>query len=598
MNIASIPRSTLLRRAKLCYSGCFRQRLSISKFSTNLKDGYDEHVQESPFPPIYSYHSKAITEFVTENWTKQSVKEKIAIIDGSTGQSRTFEQYYNHMGSIAANLKDNFGIKEGSTVALIAPNHVDYVPICLATALCGAKVTPINPLFKAKELTTILSRSEATVLITHWSALDVALEGMKNSEALKHVIVIPKDDDSAAPEGMISLSTLKSHSNPIYETCSKVFEDPESHPCLLPYSSGTTGLPKGVTLTHTNLVANLLQVESAELLAFPSNQKLFSPLPFFHIYGYLVSVLYTAWQGQELITMSGKFDLELFCSLVEKHRPHRAHLVPPILIQLANQPIVSNYDLSSISMIWSAAAPLSKDTADAVTKRIGSNVKQAWGMSELSPIGTVESDFNLRQGSIGQLVSSTFGKIVDPETKESLGPGKTGELMIKGPQVMKGYLNDPDKTSECLSSDGWLQTGDVAKYDEDGFFYLTDRIKELIKVRAFQVPPAELEALLLTHPNIRDAAVIPIDDEESGELPRAYVTLKEDDISQHVTESEVQSWVKERVAPYKRLEGGVEFIDVVPKSASGKILRRILKDKYRDECPNNKYVRSQWSKSC
>lgn len=235
-------------------------------------------------------------------------------------------------------------------------------------------------------------------------------------------------------------------------------------------------------------------------------------------------------------------------------------------------------------MILSAAAPLSKETSESIKTRIDCDVKQAWGMSELSPLGTVESDFNLRQGSIGQLISSTLGKVVDPkDTKKSLGPNQTGELTIKGPQVMMGYLNDPEKTSECLDQDGWLRTGDVAMYDEDGFFYLTDRIKELIKVRGFQVAPAELEALLLTHPNISDAAVIPIPDEVSGELPRAYVTLKEDDISRHVSEDEVKEWVKERVAPYKRLEGGVEFISQVPKSASGKILRRLLSDKYRDD---------------
>ncbi len=250
------------------------------------------------------------------------------------------------------------------------------------------------------------------------------------------------------------------------------------------------------------------------------------------------------------------------------------------MIQLAKNPIVDNYDLSSLSVILSAAAPLSKDTADAVTNRIGCDVKQGWGMSELSPLGTIESDFNLKQGSVGQLVSSTLGKVVNPETRQNLGPGQTGELMIKGPQVMMGYLNDPIKTAECLDADGWLSTGDVAKYDEDGFFYITDRIKELIKVRGYQVAPAELEALLLTHPNISDAAVIPINDEESGELPRAFVTLKGDELSQKLAESDIKDWVKEKVAPYKRLEGGVEFIDAIPKSASGKILRRILKDKY------------------
>ena len=251
-------------------------------------------------------------------------------------------------------------------------------------------------------------------------------------------------------------------------------------------------------------------------------------------------------------------------------------MVPPIIIQLAKSPIIDKYDLSSLSMIVSAAAPLSRETEQALLDRIGCEVKQAWGMSELSPIGTFTSDYNIRSGSVGQLVSSTYGKVVDPSTHRSLGPGEPGELMIKGPQVMMGYLNDASKTAECLSDDGWLRTGDVAQYDEDGFFFITDRLKELIKVRGYQVAPAEIEALLLTHPNISDAAVIPVEDEASGELPRAYVTLKSDDVSQTVSDDDIKSWVKERVAPFKRLEGGVFFIDQIPKSASGKILRRLL----------------------
>ncbi len=277
-----------------------------------------------------------------------------------------------------------------------------------------------------------------------------------------------------------------------------------------------------------------------------------------------------------------RFDLEKFCEAVEKHRPQRAHLVPPIIIQLAKNPIVDNYDLSSLDMIVSAAAPLSSETEKAVLDRIGCRIKQGWGMSELSPLGTFTSDFNVRSGSVGQLSPDTYGKVVDP-TGKSLAANETGELMIKGPQVMMGYLNDAEKTAECLSEDGWLRTGDVAHYDDDGFFYITDRLKELIKVRGYQVAPAELEALLLTHPKLSDAAVIPVPDEMSGELPRAYVSLKDGVSEDDVTEDDVKAFVKEHVASYKRLEGGVRFIDKVPKSASGKILRRMLVDQVKAE---------------
>jgi len=579
--------TTLIRSlAKRVSHRSSRLVLPISRvsFSTEVEDfsTCDLHVVESPFPPISSNNTTPLTEFVSADWMKPNgiLRNKVAIVDGHTSQTRTYKEYHTAMGNIAANLKHELGITEDSTVALYSPNHVDYVPICLAVALCGAKITPVNPLFTVKELTTILDRSESKVLITHWSIKDVALEAAKLSKAVKHIVTIPEDDGLPVPEGTISLSSLKEHDQPIFETANIAEKDLVNNPVLLPYSSGTTGLPKGVCLSHSNLIANLMQLEAIESISFPSNHRLISPLPFFHIYGYLVSALYCAWQGQEIITMSGRFDLELFCKLVQKYQPHRAHLVPPILVGLAKHPIVDNYDLSSLSMIVSAAAPLSKETEDLVKTRIGSDIKQGWGMSELSPIGTYASDYNTVTGSVGQLVSSTYGKIMDPTTNMSLGPNEEGELMIKGPQVMIGYLNEPDKTAECLQS-GWLRTGDIATYDKEGFFFITDRIKELIKVRGYQVAPAELESLLLSHPNVADAAVIPIDNEESGQLPRAYITLKSDEESLLVQEEDIKEWVKALVAPYKRLEGGVEFIDQVPKSASGKILRRLLVDRVK-----------------
>ncbi len=297
-------------------------------------------------------------------------------------------------------------------------------------------------------------------------------------------------------------------------------------------------------------------------------------------------MLYCAWQGQQVITLSGRFDLETFCRLVQEHRPERAHLVPPILVGLAKHPVVDQYDLTSIRCIMSAAAPLGLATEQAVKARIGCEIKQGWGMSELSPIATINSDYNIKPGSVGQLSPSTYGKIID-EDGVSLGPHQDGEILIKGPQVMMGYLDDPDKTAECLSKGGWLRTGDVAHYDEEGYFFITDRVKELIKVRGFQVAPAELESLLLTHEHVRDAAVIPVPCEEAGELPRAYVVLEDTDEAKKLASADLYQWIKDRVAPHKRLNGGVVFTDTIPKSASGKILRRLLRDQYKQESTAN-----------
>lgn len=572
------------------------RRLMPRTFATLMDEyeSYSKEHQSDPYVVTSPYQSIAasmdevpFTEFVVKNWIKPNgdIQKKVAMIDAITGQSRTFEDYFNDTASIASHFRNDFNIDNTSTIALFSPNHVDYVPLNLAAASCGAMMTPINPMFKADEVKRILERSNSKMLIVHIDNLDVGLEAVRGTN-VTDILVIPSEDNGPVPEGFVSISELKSHSDPSIMTQHSVHNNTSNHPFLLPYSSGTTGLPKGVMLSHANLKANLLQMEMMESMAFPSTHKLISPLPFFHIYGWLVSALYCVWQGQQVITMP-RFDLEKFCEAVEKYRPERAHLVPPIVIQLAKNPIIDNYDLSSLNMIVSAAAPLSKAVEDSLMDRISCPVKQGWGMSELSPIAIYTNEYNIKSGSVGNLVADTCGKIVDTEGK-SLPPNTTGELMIKGPQVMMGYLNDKEKTAECLSEDGWLSTGDVAHYDDDGFFYITDRMKELIKVRGYQVAPAELEALLLTHPQLSDAAVVPVPDEYSDQLPRAYVTLKEGVNPEDCKEEDVKEWVKERVAAYKRLEGGVKFIEKVPKSASGKILRRILVDQVKAELEEKK----------
>ena len=538
----------------------------------------------SPFPPLPNTTHPPLAEFVREKWIQ--LDQKVAILDGSTGLQRTFADYHDTTGRVGAALQE-LGVGENSTVALFSPNHVDYLPISLGVSLCGAKLTPINPLFTTQELTTILDRSRSSVLIVHQSQLEVGLEAARLCPTVKHVIVLSNEDDNhsnqtAGPEGTIRFASIKNYSGFLHDTLESVHSNIDTNSFLLPYSSGTTGLPKGVCLTHQNIITNLLQCNIVEGPNLMEHHKLISPLPFFHIYASVVSLLYSGWQGQQLITMSGRFDLELFCQLLEQHQPERAHLVPPIILGMAKSPVVDKYDVSSLRQIVSAAAPLSSDIETAIHDRLGVSVKQAWGMSELSPIGTFNTDAGAKSGSVGPLVSSTQAKVLDKDGN-SLPPNQPGELVIRGPQVMLGYLDDPDKTAECLSPDsGWLRTGDVAMYDEDGHVYVTDRLKELIKVRGYAVAPAELEALLLTNDSVQDVAVIQIPDEQSGELPRAYVVLKENEDGS-TSPDDIAAWVKERVAPYKRLDGGVVFTDAIPKSPSGKILRRLLRDALAEE---------------
>lgn len=554
----------------------------------NIADVCELNIVKSPFPPIDESMNSAVPEFVSSHWNSPSLAQKIAIRDGSTGELRTFSQYHTSMTNVASALHYEYLLKPEESVALFSPNNVDYLPICLAVGMCGSKVAPINPLSTADELSRILERSFSKILFAHAKLLPVALEAASRCDGVEHVVVLPDvQSDPIIAHGTVNFESLSTyvHASPLTESVQAVHNhvrDANSHPWLLPYSSGTTGLPKGVCLSHGNMISNLLQLDIIDGPVMPQDHKLYSPLPFFHIYGLMASLLYSGWKGNELITTSDRFDLEKFCSLVEEHKPERAHLVPPIILGLGKDPLVDKYDLSSVKMIISAAAPLGLETETITKKRLGTNIKQAWGMSELSPLGTMNSDFNARSASIGPLCPSTYGKIID-DTGKSLGPNKTGELLIKGPQVMMGYLNDTEKTEECLSDGGWLRTGDLAYYDEDGYFYIVDRIKELIKVRGFPVAPAELEELILNNEHVQDVAVVQIPDEESGELPRAYVVLNSSADPKEVTEEYMKNWVKERVSPHKRIEGGVIFTDAIPKSASGKILRRILRDQVKEE---------------
>jgi acyl-CoA synthetase (AMP-forming)/AMP-acid ligase II len=343
-------------------------------------------------------------------------------------------------------------------------------------------------------------------------------------------------------------------------------------------------------LTHHNLIANLLQFEACESDFWEkgpgdtgSNEVLMSPLPFFHIYGAIASLNLTLLHGAKLVTMPA-FDLEKFLSLVQEEKCTRAHLVPPIILGLAKHPIIDNYDLSSLTCIISAAAPLGEDTESACQARLGAGVilKQGYGMSELSPVASLVPDDGLRPGTgtVGPPVASMSFKIIDLETGEVLPPGEEGELCCKGPNVMKGYLNNDAATAGCLDEEGWLQTGDIGFLTEEGYLTITDRLKELIKYKGFQVAPAELEDMLLSHPKIIDAAVIPRLDDEAGEVPLAFVVLSPAAVEAGgegaPTPEEIAAFVAAKVAPHKQLRGGVMVIDAIPKSPTGKLLRRVL----------------------
>jgi acyl-CoA synthetase (AMP-forming)/AMP-acid ligase II len=436
-------------------------------------------------------------------------------------------------------------------------------------AALGGINTTVNPLYTAGELANQLKDCHARLLITVPAFLDKAKEAAA-ATGVEEIFVF------GTAEGARPFSELLDAP----PTPPRVDIDPREDIVALPYSSGTTGLPKGVMLTHRNLVANLAQIEGMQnWQGFGEGDAVLAAMPFFHIYGMVVIMAHGLSQGATIVTMP-RFDFQEFLGLVQKYRLSVLPLVPPIVLGMVKSPALSQFDLSSVRLVFSGAAPLGEDLARELSKKLGCPVTQGYGMTEASPVTHLSPTRNttLKPGSAGRVIPNTEVKLVDPATGEELGRNKEGELLIRGPQIMKGYLNRPEDTAASIDREGWYHTGDVGYVDDDGWFFIVDRTKELIKYKGLQVAPAELEALLLTHPAILDVAVVRRPDEEAGEVPKAFVVLKADDRSKSTTPEVIMGWVAERVAPHKRIRQ-LEFIDQIPKSASGKILRRLLVDR-------------------
>ena len=355
--------------------------------------------------------------------------------------------------------------------------------------------------------------------------------------------------------------------------------DPEDT-IYLPYSSGTTGKPKGVILCHRNITSNITMIKATEAENMDwKTDKILGFLPFFHIYGLTILIHAALHSGYEVVVLP-KYDLESFCRIIQDHKISMIYVVPPVILQLSKDPIVDKYDLSSLRMLNSGAAPLTSELVNALYDRLKIPCKQAYGLSETAPASHMQpwSSWKSHVGSVGLLLPNQTCKYMS-EAEEEVAIGDVGELWIKGPNVFKGYLNNPEGTANALTSDGYFKTGDVGYQDKDGNFYITDRVKELIKYKGFQVPPAELEGKLLSHDKINDVAVIGIyNTEQATEVPRAYIVVKPGTPKNKETQDEIIQWLQSKVASHKRLRGGVRFIDEIPKSASGKLLRRVLKD--------------------
>ncbi len=510
-------------------------------------------VHTSKYPDV-DIPSVPITEFVLRH--ADELADRQAIEEVGSGRGYTFGALKQAIHAFAGGLQAK-GIGPGETVAIMAPNLPEYAIVFHGVAVAGGTITTINPTYTADEVRHQLQDSDATVLVTIGMFLETAQAAIEGTSVTEIVTM------DGAP-GTTALTSL--FADPIEQ----VEVDPMEHVVVLPYSSGTTGLPKGVMLTHHNLVANISQCEP--VITYGDDEVAIAALPFFHIYGMQVLMNGLLANGVRVITMP-RFDLEQALSTIQDQKVTRFFAVPPMVLALAKHPLVDQYDLSSLRQVFSGAAPLGAEIAQEASRRIGTEVVQGYGMSELSPVSHATPAGDYKPGSSGVTVPNAQCRIVDANGEDQ-DVGGRGELWVKGPLVMKGYLKNGEATRNTIDEEGWLHTGDVAEIDEDGHFYIVDRVKELIKFKGFQVPPAELEALLLTHPGIADAAVIGIPDEEAGELPKAFVVLA---AGEELSEDDVKAFVADKVATYKQLRI-VEFIEQIPKSASGKILRRFLRD--------------------
>ncbi|TVY40710.1 putative 4-coumarate--CoA ligase [Lachnellula subtilissima] len=521
--------------------------------------------------------------FLFERKDRPYPDNQVIYLDSDTNRSYTYAQVRATALDFGKGLKANWGWKRGDVLALFTPNCIDTPPIMWGAHWAGGILSPANPGYTAAELSFQLKDAGAKALVTQLPFLEIAREACKIAGIDEERIILMGDDKDESNR-FKHFSSFKNFSGTSRFRKAKI--DPKKDLAFLVYSSGTTGHPKGVMLSHSNIVSSVLMstIGGDHNLSWTGQKdgqgdKVLAFLPFFHIYGLTVLLHQSLYNGWQLVVMQ-KFDLALFCSHIQKYGITFSYVVPPVILMLGKSPIVANYDLSSLRMVSSGAAPLTRELVEAVWNRLKIPIKQGYGLSETSPTTHSQrwEDWHSTIGSVGLLLPNQTAMYMNAEDKE-VPAGQTGELWIKGPNVFLGYLNNPEGTANAITSDGYFKTGDVGHQDANGNFYITDRVKELIKYKGFQVPPAELEGILTGHDDVDDVAVIGVYDEsQATEVPRAYVVPKKGIEAGKAKEKEIMEWLGKKVASHKRLRGGIRFVDVVPKSASGKILRRLLKE--------------------
>ncbi|XP_070492543.1 uncharacterized protein [Chironomus tepperi] len=575
-------RTLLLRDFNFyCKSRQFTKVFNRAICTSNIKfNSKQDFIVKSPLKSL-AYPDCSIDQYVWADINKWS--NKIAIVDGITDRSITYSELRDQCRALAIRLQTSLNLLPNDTIAICIPNSIEFPIVALGGCEAGMIVTTINPVYTSDEISRQLIDSGAKVLFGEASMSDILKEAVQKSKKPIKIVYSTNSPSESIPADGIRFDDLIGTNGVDLMSLKEVKPDCNSV-TFLPYSSGTTGLNKGVMLSHKNIISNAIAMRNDEVGvthdSIGDHQDVVPcVLPFFHIYGLVVTLLSKLAQGCKIITLP-KFHPDTFLNAMEKYQGNVLHLVPPIIIFFNSYDKIRQEHTKSVQYVLCGAAPLGPGDMEKFQK-IAPQTKyiQAYGLTEASPVTHAMSKTSTNYASVGNPINDTDAKIVevgDPEFR-GIGPNKTGEVLVRGPQIMHGYLNNEKATKETLTPDGWLRTGDIGHHDENGEFYITDRLKELIKVKGFQVAPAELEEILRMHPEITDAAVIGIPNPATGELPRAFVVAKK---NSSVNEKNVQDFVAQKVSEFKRLAGGVEFVDSIPKNATGKILRRELRQRY------------------
>lgn len=462
---------------------------------------------------------------------------------------------------LAAGLS-RLGVKEGDCVVLFLPNCLEFIISYYGILKAGGLVSPANPLNRAAELKHQINDGQAKIIITNQNAYPV-LQAIRGETGLHTVILTETDGSEASLQKILAESPSSPPDTHI---------DPRRDIAAIEYTGGTTGLPKGVMLTHYNLVANAIQ--NATWLGWSQQDIIIGVLPFYHSWGACTCINSPIYRGARVIILP-HFDAEEMLSLIEREKATVLYGAASMFITLTSSPLIGKYDISSLKYVKAGAMPIPQDIKERWEQVTGVKMILGYGLSEASPETHDSPPQRVKPGTVGIPITDTDARIVDEETGETeLPPGEIGELVIRGPQVMQGYLNRPEDTREALRN-GWLYTGDLAAMDEEGYFRIVDRKKETIIYKGYNIAPAEVESAIYEHPSVKECAVVGRTDPAVGEIPRAYIVLKD---GCSIAADEIIEFCRQRVAPYKRVRE-VEFIDKIPKTPVGKVLRRILRDR-------------------